>query len=67
MRAAPGVEREDVVWQGGQCAGSVYWHASPVYGNCARCWNLREGVGHNGAYPDLCPRCVQAVEEMKAG
>ncbi|MCK4375095.1 MAG: isoleucine--tRNA ligase, partial [Candidatus Brocadiae bacterium] len=37
------------------------------HGKCARCWNLREGVGHNGAYPDLCPRCVRAVEEMKAG
>ena len=28
---------------------------------CERCWHLREDVGQNSQYPDLCPRCVTNI------
>ncbi len=28
---------------------------------CERCWNIRQDVGKNTAYPGLCSRCVEAV------
>jgi len=34
------------------------------HAKCARCWNLREAVGRNEAHPDLCARCVRAVQEI---
>ncbi|MBS3762660.1 MAG: isoleucine--tRNA ligase, partial [Planctomycetes bacterium] len=33
------------------------------YAKCERCWNLRPSVGENSDWPDLCERCVKAVEE----
>jgi isoleucyl-tRNA synthetase len=29
---------------------------------CARCWRHRDSVGTNAPHPDLCDRCVEAVE-----
>jgi len=31
------------------------------YAKCGRCWNLRESVGTNDRYPDLCERCAGVV------
>jgi isoleucyl-tRNA synthetase len=28
---------------------------------CARCWNLRPGVGRDSRFPDLCGRCAAVV------
>jgi len=28
---------------------------------CSRCWNLRESVGSDSTYPDLCNRCAEVV------
>ncbi len=31
---------------------------------CARCWMWHEAVGRDPRYPDLCPKCVRAVEAL---
>ncbi len=31
---------------------------------CARCWNLRPGVGRSEEHPDLCERCARAVDAL---
>ena len=31
------------------------------HAKCARCWNLRESVGQQARYGDLCERCAKAV------
>lgn len=33
---------------------------------CARCWLLKQDVGENPAYPDLCARCAGVVAELDA-
>ncbi len=30
---------------------------------CARCWVYDERVGEEASYPDLCPRCIDAVSQ----
>ncbi len=32
---------------------------------CARCWIYKTDLGVQGAYPDICGRCTNAVEEWK--
>ncbi|MCM8784342.1 MAG: isoleucine--tRNA ligase [Candidatus Omnitrophica bacterium] len=32
---------------------------------CQRCWNYRIDVGNNPEYPDICVRCVRAMEMNK--
>ena len=34
-----------------------------AHAKCARCWNLRDSVGQNARYGDLCARCAQAVAD----
>ncbi len=34
---------------------------------CQRCWNYSPTVGQNPDYPDLCEKCVRALEEEKSG
>ena len=34
---------------------------------CQRCWNYSTTVGQNPEYPDLCEKCVRALEEEKNG
>jgi isoleucyl-tRNA synthetase len=34
---------------------------------CERCWNYSEQVGKDSRYPEVCERCVAALEEMEAG
>jgi isoleucyl-tRNA synthetase len=31
---------------------------------CHRCWNLRDTVGSDAAYPTLCNRCVQVLQAL---
>jgi isoleucyl-tRNA synthetase len=31
---------------------------------CVRCWHLRDDVGHDPAYPELCGRCVENLGAM---
>ena len=30
---------------------------------CARCWVRREDVGGSADHPELCPRCIAAIQE----
>lgn len=32
-------------------------------GKCARCWQIKESVGKDEDYPDLCARCVRVLKE----
>lgn len=32
---------------------------------CERCWNYSETVGENEKYPDICERCVEAIESVE--
>ena len=32
---------------------------------CERCWNYSERVGESPRYPDVCERCVAALEEIE--
>ncbi|GBC99899.1 Isoleucine--tRNA ligase [bacterium HR17] len=32
---------------------------------CARCWQRKESVGNDSAYPDLCARCVAVVRQRR--
>jgi isoleucyl-tRNA synthetase len=32
---------------------------------CARCWVYKSDVGVRSAWPDICPRCAEAVEEWQ--
>jgi len=32
------------------------------HARCARCWNRRPSVGRDAAHPELCERCVRAVD-----
>ncbi|MEO0180598.1 MAG: isoleucine--tRNA ligase [candidate division WOR-3 bacterium] len=32
---------------------------------CARCWVWHPDVGANEEYPDICPKCVSAIEESR--
>jgi isoleucyl-tRNA synthetase len=29
---------------------------------CARCWQYKQEVGKNSAHPDLCERCIEAIQ-----
>ena len=41
--------------------------ASPCeFAKCERCWNLRETVGSDPAFPTLCGRCVHVISEDHA-
>ncbi|NVK30402.1 MAG: isoleucine--tRNA ligase [Gammaproteobacteria bacterium] len=40
---------------------AVSAHKSP-HAKCARCWHLREDVGHHAGHDDLCGRCVDNVD-----
>ena len=31
---------------------------------CQRCWIWHPEVGKNGKYPDLCPKCVEVMEDV---
>ncbi len=33
---------------------------------CERCWHWETDIGKNAAHPTLCPRCVEAVLQIKA-
>jgi len=33
---------------------------------CARCWNYSEQVGKDEVYPDVCERCLAALNEIEA-
>ena len=33
---------------------------------CERCWNYSTRVGESARYPDVCERCVTALEEIEA-
>ena len=33
---------------------------------CARCWNYSEQVGKDEVYPDVCERCLAALNELEA-
>ncbi|MFH1045437.1 MAG: isoleucine--tRNA ligase [Candidatus Omnitrophota bacterium] len=33
------------------------------YAKCERCWNYRDSVGKISGYPQLCERCVKAIDE----
>jgi len=35
------------------------------HAKCERCWIHDESVGKNPSYPDICQRCVEAIEAMK--
>ena len=35
------------------------------YAKCARCWNRRPSVGQDRQHPELCDRCVRAVQEQQ--
>ncbi len=32
-------------------------------GKCSRCWQIKESVGKDEDYPDLCERCVRILKE----
>jgi len=32
---------------------------------CERCWHWETDLGQNPAHPTLCPRCVEAVLQLK--
>ena len=39
----------------------------PAEGNkCERCWNYSTRVGQSTRYPDVCERCMTALEEIEA-
>jgi isoleucyl-tRNA synthetase len=44
-------------------AAAVFHHAEGD--KCARCWMILPEVGHNATYPDLCNRCIDAVQFIK--
>ncbi|MFQ5700416.1 MAG: isoleucine--tRNA ligase, partial [Acidobacteriota bacterium] len=31
---------------------------------CERCWNIRESVGSDAEFPNLCSRCVSAIRQL---
>lgn len=33
---------------------------------CQRCWTVTPAVGRDGAFPDICPRCADAVRRNEA-
>jgi isoleucyl-tRNA synthetase len=33
---------------------------------CQRCWNFWPSVGANTNYPDLCERCAELVQKVRA-
>ena len=39
--------------------------APATAGKCARCWRLLAEVGGDERHPDLCRRCVSAVEAAR--
>ncbi len=39
----------------------------PLGAKCQRCWNYSESVGKNPNYPDLCERCIRALQEEANG
>lgn len=44
----------------------LYISVTKAKGNkCVRCWNWSERVGQADKHPELCPRCVQVVENGK--
>ena len=61
----PGAEAKAEM-QEGQKEPKLLIAAEPSeHEKCDRCWNLRPTVGHNDQYPDLCDRCVEAVEAQQ--
>jgi len=34
------------------------------YSKCPRCWNLREDIGSDNKYPDVCSRCARALNDI---
>jgi isoleucyl-tRNA synthetase len=32
---------------------------------CERCWNYSTRVGESARYPNVCERCVEALEEIE--
>ena len=42
---------------------TVEFQVAPAEGQkCARCWHYELSVGNSAQHPDLCERCVHAVE-----
>ena len=40
---------------------------SPAEGEkCERCWNFSTQVGKSSRYPNVCERCVAALEEIES-
>jgi isoleucyl-tRNA synthetase len=47
-------------------ASGVFVKVLPAAGKkCERCWNYSTHVGESTRYPDVCERCVTALEEIE--
>jgi isoleucyl-tRNA synthetase len=50
----------------GEGASGVVVKVLPAEGKkCERCWNYSKRVGESGRYPNVCERCVGALEEIE--
>jgi isoleucyl-tRNA synthetase len=48
-------------------ASGVVVNVLPAKGKkCERCWNYSTQVGENARYPNVCERCVAALEEIES-
>jgi isoleucyl-tRNA synthetase len=61
------VSQVDVV-RSDEGASGVIVKVLPAAGKkCERCWNYSTHVGESNRYPDVCERCVTALEEIEQG
>src|SRR6185295_17117769 len=59
------VSQVDVV-RSDEGASGIVVRVHPAAGKkCERCWNYSTRVGESTRYPDVCERCVTALEEIE--
>ena len=59
------VDGEGEGYKGEQFAGITVKVEASDAPKCVRCWTHDEAVGTDSEHPELCPRCAQAVRNIK--
>jgi isoleucyl-tRNA synthetase len=60
------VSQVDLVKSGESVPGAVVKVLPAEGAKCERCWNYSVRVGESGRYPNVCERCVAALQEIEA-
>jgi isoleucyl-tRNA synthetase len=61
------VSQVDVVLSDEGVPGAVVKVFQAEGKKCERCWNYSTRVGESSRYPNVCERCVAALEEIEGG